>query len=312
LVVDTTSSGIAIGGNTLDQTSDRLFVTDTQHRELAAYPATGTIRLNAYRLGALSNPTVTVTDADGITLAAAVQNTTMHSVDVQVPEGTARGGAYVTLVAGGTKYFGTLFIDSQDHIPAVNGCTYEASPSSTLVPSAGANLPILVITQAGCSQQLVSSESFVSAGGPSSGTAVVYAGFPANGGAMRTATIEIAGQPLIVRQSGAEDGATFTDATLSGTTVKTVHVVELRTRINTVRGQNGLSAFTWTDSVLTQGITPVRAAHVRELRAALNEAYVAAARPAPEYTDAIAAGSTPIRALYLEELRSALVALERP
>ena len=30
----------------------------------------------------------------------------------------------------GTKYFGTLFVDSQDNIPAVNGCTYELSPSA--------------------------------------------------------------------------------------------------------------------------------------------------------------------------------------
>src|SRR5262249_22039291 len=136
LVVDTTSSGMTIVSNKVDQTSGRVVVSDTQYRDLAAYPSLGTIRLNAYNIGALAGPTISLTDADGWTSTAVpIQNTTPHFIDVQLPADRSPGGAYVTISAGGAKYFGTLFIDTQDNVPAVNGCTYETSLSSTLVPS---------------------------------------------------------------------------------------------------------------------------------------------------------------------------------
>ena len=135
-----------------------MFVTDTQYRELAAYAPGGTIRLNAYNIGALASPTVTLTDADGETTAMTIQSTTAHALDVQLPAAAALGGAFVTLTSGGAKYFGTLFVDSQDNIPAVNGCTYESSVSSTSVPSGASSVPILVVTQAGCTYQVASSD----------------------------------------------------------------------------------------------------------------------------------------------------------
>ncbi len=58
-------------------------------------------------------------------------------------------------------------------------------------------------------------------------------------------------------------------------------------------------------------MTPVRLAHLLELRSALDEAYGAAGRTAPRWTDvAPVAGVTPIRAAHLTELRAAVVALE--
>lgn len=312
LVADITSSGIAVSNNAVDQASGRAFVTDGQFRELAAYAPGSTARLNAYDLGALVNPAISVTDADGVTMTAAVQNTAAHYVDVQLPGGASTGGAYVTINAGGAKYFATLFIDTQDHTPVVNGCTYEASVSSTLVPSTAASLPILVITQAGCSYQLLASDGFVTPGGSFTGTAVVSAGFAANPGALRTTTIEIAGQPFTIRQSGAGDSAPFTDPVLSAAAVKAVHITQLRNRIDTLRGLKGLPPFTWSDLALTAGGTQVRATHVRELRLALNEVYVAAARPVPQYTDAIVSGSTIVKAIHISELRSAVVSLEQP
>ena len=48
-----------------------------------------------------------------------------------------------------------------------------------------------------------------------------------------------------------------------------------------------------------------------ELRTALADAYAAAGQPAPRWTDAApAAGATPIRAAHLMELRAAVTALE--
>ena len=51
--------------------------------------------------------------------------------------------------------------------------------------------------------------------------------------------------------------------------------------------------------------------HLVELRTALNEAYQAAGRTLPTYTDlTLVAGVTVIKALHLNELRTAVRALE--
>ena len=203
LVIDATSTGITTASNTIDLTSRRLAVTDAQDRELAAYAPGGVARLSAYNIGTVASPTVTLTDADGNTSAMTVQSSEAHALDVQVPAGAALGGAFVTLTSGGAKYFGTLFLDSQDNIPAVNGCTFQSSVSSMPVASVASTVPILVVTQAGCSYQVVSMSAFVTAGGGGTGTGVVSVNFAANGGAARTATIEIAGQPVAIPQSAA-------------------------------------------------------------------------------------------------------------
>jgi hypothetical protein len=66
-----------------------------------------------------------------------------------------------------------------------------------------------------------------------------------------------------------------------------------------------------TQDPLVPGVTPVRAVHLTELRRALGEAYAAAGRPAPGYTDAVVtAGATAMRAVHLQELRRAAAALE--
>ena len=102
---------------------------------------------------------------------------------------------------------------------------------------------------------------------------------------------------------------TFTDDPLVArvTTVKSVHIAELRQQIDAVRALQGLAAYVWTDPTLTAAATRVKAAHIADLRAALDEVYVAAARTAPFYTDtAIAAGSTVVKAVHLAELRAAV------
>jgi hypothetical protein len=155
------------------------------------------MRLNAYDLGALTGPTVTLTDADGVNRPMTIQSTSAHALDVQIPAGAALGGAHVTLTSGGTQYFGTLFLDSQDSIPALNGCVYEVSPSSLTVWT---TLPLLVVTQAGCSYQVTASDGWVTRTS-GVGTGVISVGFAPNlGGAARTTTIEIAGQPFTITQ----------------------------------------------------------------------------------------------------------------
>lgn len=197
------STGVTSASNTIDNASLQMFVTDTQFRELAAYAPGSTIRLNAYNLGSLSNPIVSLTDADGNALSVTIQTTTAQALEVQVPSAAALGGAYLTLTSGNAKYVGTLFIDSQDNIPAVNGCTYESSPASTPLSSTASNTSVLVITQAGCSFQTISSDTFVSLPSTTMGTGVVSIGFAANTGLARNATIEIAGQPITLTQTSA-------------------------------------------------------------------------------------------------------------
>jgi hypothetical protein len=107
----------------------------------------------------------------------------------------------LTVTSGNLKYFGTLFVDSQDNIPSVNGCTYELSLSSGSTAAAASNLPILVVTQAGCLYRASDTDSFVSPGAGSSGTAVISIGFSRNTGAARSTTVEIAGQPVTFTQA---------------------------------------------------------------------------------------------------------------
>jgi hypothetical protein len=105
----------------------------------------------------------------------------------------------------------------------------------------------------------------------------------------------------------------FTDDPLvqGVTTIKALHVLELRSHINVIRAALSLPAFTWTDPTLTPGSAIVNAQHIIDLRSALAEAYVAAAVTPPTYTDAVlTSGDTVVRAVHIAELRAAVVAIE--
>ena len=197
------SQNVTTSNNTVDQTSGRMWVTDAQYRELADYAPGSTVRLNAYEIGTSNSPSVILTDADGNVTTMAIRASTAHSIDVQIPASAALGGAYVTLTAGSLKSLGTLFLDSQDNIPALNGCTYELSSASSTTGANANNLAILVVTQAGCSYGVSVKDPFVSGGKAATGTSVVSVGFAANSGAARTTTIEIAGQAVTLAQDAA-------------------------------------------------------------------------------------------------------------
>ena len=198
------SQNVATSNNLIDQTSGRIWVTDTQFRERAAYGPGSIVRLNAYGLGTFfSAPSVILTDADGNAVPAAFQAITTHAIEVQIPTSAALGGAYLTLTSGSMKYFGTLFLDSQDNIPALNGCTYEVSPAASSTGANANNLAILVVTQAECSYEVLGKDPFLAASAGATGTAVVSVGFSANSGAARTTTIEIAGQSITLTQAAA-------------------------------------------------------------------------------------------------------------
>ena len=89
---------------------------------------------------------------------------------------------------------------------------------------------------------------------------------------------------------------TFTDGTGSSGTIsaqsvviKAAHIIELRSAIDKLRSVNALSAFDWTDATLTAGVTVVKRVHLTDLRTALSQAYQAAGQAAktPSFTDSI-------------------------
>jgi hypothetical protein len=101
----------------------------------------------------------------------------------------------------------------------------------------------------------------------------------------------------------------FTDSALTGTAIKAVHILELRTRINAARAARGLAAFTFTDGTLAGGV--IKAAHITELRTAVNDVYSARGLSAPIYTDSpIVSGSTSIKTVHILELRAAVMGVE--
>lgn len=105
--------------------------------------------------------------------------------------------------------------------------------------------------------------------------------------------------------------APFTDDPLVArvTPIKSVHITELRTRINAIRLGRGLSNFSWTDPALPANTVRIQAVHVAELRTALAQAHAAAGSTAPAYTDNSLA-ATPLRTLHIMELRAAVRAME--
>jgi hypothetical protein len=97
----------------------------------------------------------------------------------------------------------------------------------------------------------------------------------------------------------------FTDDTLmaGATIVKAQHLVELRQAVDALRAVARLAPAQWTDAA-PLGLT-IKAAHIMELRARLEEA---ATSPTfgftpTTYTDPTLGTSMPIKRIHIEELR---------
>lgn len=105
--------------------------------------------------------------------------------------------------------------------------------------------------------------------------------------------------------------ATFTDDPLIQglNIVRSLHVLELRSRIAAIRTAKGLGAFAFNDPTLTPASTLIRGQHIDDLRTALGQAYTAAGATLPAYTDPSLGGLTP-KAIHIMELRAAVLAIE--
>jgi hypothetical protein len=102
----------------------------------------------------------------------------------------------------------------------------------------------------------------------------------------------------------------FTDDPLIAglTPVKSVHLNELRSRIDWARARRGLAPFGYVDE-MSPGAS-IKASHIVDCRTALAAVYLALSQPAPIYTDASLAPGMSIRAVHIAELRTAVVAVE--
>ena len=105
----------------------------------------------------------------------------------------------------------------------------------------------------------------------------------------------------------------LTDPTLTPRTsvIRAAHVTELRAAIDTLRSRQGLAAFGGTDASLSVGATTIRQVHLAELRTAVSAVYAARGLSASAWTHAtITPGATVVRAVHIGELRGAVLALE--
>lgn len=93
------------------------------------------------------------------------------------------------------------------------------------------------------------------------------------------------------------------------TPIRAAHITDLRMRIDRVRQRYNLLPYTYADSTLTIGTTIIRPSHILDLRAALADAFSAAGLALPIYAGTPASG-VQIRATHVQQLRTALARIE--
>jgi RHS repeat-associated protein len=96
----------------------------------------------------------------------------------------------------------------------------------------------------------------------------------------------------------------FTDDPLvaGATSIRAVHIAELRARIDMLRQRAGLAPFSWTDVTLAPGVTVVRGTHLQELRTAVSAAAAGLSQQTPTFAEAIVTGGL-VKAAHVAELR---------
>jgi hypothetical protein len=213
----------------------------------------------------------------------------------------------------------TVTVTITDNCNAATTATFTLTvscPTASSLGASGASFTlgggsgsVGVTAEAGCAwstSNAVPWINVVNGDGTGSGTAT-FTVAENRSGAARSTNLTIGGQSFGVAQSVGVADAVI----IAGTTpVRAIHIVEMRIGIDLARARFGLAASAWTDATVAVGATPIRAMHINELRTALLQAYAAAKRPLPSFTDAVISSDTIVRAVHFNELRAAIVALE--
>ncbi|HYC92294.1 MAG TPA: FlgD immunoglobulin-like domain containing protein [Thermoanaerobaculia bacterium] len=119
--------------------------------------------------------------------------------------------------------------------------------------------------------------------------------------------LDSAGAPFGAPSAGAlATTSGFTEHIMVGTPVRAAHVNELRTLVNRARTAAGLSNATWTFPTRAAG-DPVKTADVAELRTALNAALQNIGQVPPAFTDPALTTSTVVRKVHVNELRTRVI-----
>jgi len=108
--------------------------------------------------------------------------------------------------------------------------------------------------------------------------------------------------PALRAPSAPQGGPAFTDDPLTaGMTVKAVHITELRAAIDQARARARLTAASWAETV-TPGVT-VKASHLTEMRSRLDDARIALNLSAASNTDPGLTAGYLVKAVHIQELR---------
>jgi hypothetical protein len=221
------------------------------------------------------------------------------------PQGVMTGSRDGTVRAGVFTTFNGVALDAGDHY-----LIEERTPSTVVVRQPmGSDTNITVRLPAGWTvTDPLAGRAFDGAGRVIQDVAVSTT----TGGIMLNCQQQRAGQSVAAYRLRNHSRLTFVDDPLTPreTTVKAIHIEELRERVNALRQWNGLEAATWSTATESLRGLAVGRAQIEELRSALDPVYVALGQPTPSYTDASPiGGSTLIKAAHVAELRAAVAAV---
>lgn len=301
--------------------------------------------------GGVGTCTVTVTSATTVTAVFTIQTFALTVVRTGNGSGTVTSGdgniscgpSCSETVAGGTQVTLTAFAEPASSFSGWSGggcggtgtCTVTVNAATTvfaLFTIPGSEVVLSVTRQGSGAGTVTSGDGKINCGPTCAATyapggSVLLTASPADhvqfkqwGGACApSGTNPSCGLALNASQSvTAIFSETFTDgagpasAISGGTTViKAVHVLELRAAIDNLRAVNGIGGFPWTDATLTVASTIVKAIHFVDLRTALAPVCAALPGRCTGYTDSpIVAGQTRVKAAHINESRANVRALE--
>jgi hypothetical protein len=232
--------------------------------------------------------------------------------------GTGTGDGIVTYMVSANpttnERVGTLTIAGMTFTITQKGqipCSYGVVPTSGVFSAEGGSANVGVSARSDCPWSTSTAATWIHIiNGSGTGQGGMSYTVDVNATAIqRAGTLTIG--PLTFSVTQTQSGTFTTEPLVPGVTlIRSAHIIELRSRINTLRVRFGLGAYPYTDGTLGAGSAFIKAVHILDLRAALNEVYGAASRTPPTYTDPTLGPGTRMKVAHIAELRAAVVAIE--